>query len=193
MKTTDAQTKQKRIEDLKLHELDRVYSLVRIGDWPDSEIGRVYKLSVDDVHKVFDNYPQLREACLRNPPRDVLPQAPKSELTTKTARKRRSDARFVTPADRQAAYRARLKEKRRASLEQPLPATETDTPIPAVVNPSVTVCEAAGPEISPENAETQHSACDSSPGEGSDISENMPSLVTAEACSEKEELRVIEE
>jgi hypothetical protein len=38
-----------------------------------------------------------------------------------------------------------------------------------------------------------HNLGDSSPAEGSDISENMPSLVTAEACSEKEELRVIEE
>ena len=193
MKALGSQPGQKRIEDLTQREIDMVYSLVRIGEWADSEIGRVYKLSVDDVHKVFDNYPQLREACLRNPLPAVLPQAPESELTTKTPRKRRRDARFATPADRQAAYRARLKEKRRASLEQPSPANETDTPIPAVEEPSVTVCEAPAAEIGPENAETQHSACDSSPGEGSDISENMPSLVTAEACSEKEELRVIEE
>src|ERR1035437_6586257 len=193
MKTKEAQTNQKRIEDLTRRELDMVYSLMRVGDWPDSEIGRVYKLSVDDVHKVFDNYPHLREACLRNPPRDVLPQAPESELTTKTPRKRRSDAQYATTAERQAACRARLKEKRRGSLEQPLPVNETDTPIPAVEEPSVTVCEAPVTEIGPENAETQHSACDSSPAEGSDISENMPSLVTAEACSEKEELRVIEE
>jgi hypothetical protein len=117
MKTKEAQTKQKRIEDLTLRELDMVYSLVRVGDCSDSEIGRVYKLSVDDVHKVFDNYPQLREAFLRNPPRDVLPQAPESELTTKTPRKRRSDARFASTAERQAAYRPRLKEKRHSSLE----------------------------------------------------------------------------
>src|ERR1039458_3604332 len=129
MKTKEAQTKQKRIEDLKLDELDMVYSLVRIGDWPDSEIGRVYKLSVDDVHKVFDNYPQLREACLKNPPGDVLPQAPESELITKKPRKRRSDAVYATAKERQAAYRARLQESRRAGIEQPLPATETDTPI----------------------------------------------------------------
>ena len=193
MKTKEAQTKQKRIEDLTLRELDMIYSLVRVGDWSDSEIGRVYKLSVDDVHKVFDNYPKLRESCLRTPLPEVLPQAPESEMTTKTPRKRRSDAQYVTTADRQAAYRARLKEKRDASLEQPSPANETDTRIPEVEDPSVTVCEAPAAEIGPEKAETQHSACDSSPGEGSDISENMPSLVTAEACSEKEELRVIEE
>jgi hypothetical protein len=35
MKTKEAQTKQKRIEDLTLDELDMVYSLVRVQDWPD--------------------------------------------------------------------------------------------------------------------------------------------------------------
>ena len=191
MNTTGTQAKQKRIEDLTLREVDMVYSLMRVGDWSDLEISRVYKLSVDDVHKVFDNYPQLREACLRNPPRDVLPQAPESELTTKTPRKRRSDARYATTADRQVAYRARLKEKRRASLEQPLPTTETDTPIPDVEEPSVTVCEAPVPEIGPENADPQHSACDSSPTEGHDISESVPLSATPQTCSESEALQVI--
>ena len=148
---------------------------------------------MDDVHKVFDNYPQLREASLRNPPRDVLPQAPESELATKTPRKRRSDARYATAKERQAAYRARLQENRRAGIEQPSPANETDTPIPVVEEPSVTVCEAPVPEIGPEEAETQHSACYSSSAEGHDISESVPLPVTPEACSEREELRVIEE
>src|ERR1019366_4963550 len=173
MKTKEAPTKLKGIEDLSLRELDRIYSLVRIGDWPDKEIGRVYRLSEEDVRKVFDNYPQLREACLRNPPRDVLPQAPESELTTKTPRKRRKDARFVTPADRQAAYRARLKEKRHASVEHPLPANDTDTPIPVVEELSVTVCEAPVPEIGPEE-EAQHSACYDSSVEGCYNSESIP-------------------
>src|SRR5713226_7500399 len=102
MNASEAQTGQKRIEDLTLREIDMVYSLMRLREWPDWEIGRVYQLSVNDVHKVFDNYPELREACLRNPPPD-LPQAPESELTTKTPRKRRNDAKFATPADRQAA------------------------------------------------------------------------------------------
>jgi hypothetical protein len=136
MKTRESQTGKKGIEELSLRELDRIYSLVRIGDWPDSEIGRVYKLSVDDVHKVFDNYPQLRESILRNPSHDVLPQAPEPELTTGKTRKRRSDARFLTPAARQAAYRARLKEKRNASLEQPSPANETDSSRQDVEEPS---------------------------------------------------------
>src|ERR1035437_1884395 len=101
MHASETQAKQKRIEDLTLKEIDMVYSLMRLGDWSDLEIGRVYKLSVDDVHKVFDNYPQLREACLRNPPPAVLPQAPESELTTKTSRKRRSDAVYATAKERQ--------------------------------------------------------------------------------------------
>jgi hypothetical protein len=187
------QTKQNRIEDLTLRELDMVYSLMRVGDWSDSEIGRVYKLSVDDVHKVFDNYPQLREVFLRNPPRDVLPQAPESELTTKTPRKRRSDARYATTADRQAAYRARLQESRRAGIEQPPATANTDTPIPVVEEPSVTVCEAPVTEIGPEEAETQHSACYSSSEEFYDISESMPLSVTPQTCSESEALRLIEE
>ena len=56
MNASAAQAGQKRIEDLTQREIDMVYSLVRIGEWADSEIGRVYKLSVDDVHKLFDNY-----------------------------------------------------------------------------------------------------------------------------------------
>src|SRR5450631_1808552 len=128
MNTTATQVKQKRIEDLTLHEVDMVYSLMRVGDWSDLEISRVYKLSVDDVHKVFDNYPQLREACLRNPPRDVLPQAPESELTTKTPRKRRSDALYATAKERQAAYCARLQESRLAGMQLPLPDSVMDSP-----------------------------------------------------------------
>jgi len=193
MNASEAQIGQKRIEDLTLREIDMVYSLMRVGDWSHLEIGRVYKLSVDDVHKVFDNYPQLREAFLRNPPHDVLPQAPEPELTTGKTRKRRSDARFVTPGTRQAAYRARLQESRRAGIEQPSPTINTDTPIPSAEEPPVTVCEAAVPEISPGEGEMQRSACYSLPAEGRDISESVPLSVTPEACSEMEELRVIEE
>src|ERR1035437_3017563 len=103
MNASEAQVGQKRIEDLTLKEIDMVYSLMRVGDWSDSEIGRVYKLSVDDVHEVFDNYIQLREAVSTNPPSDVLPQTPESELATKTPRKRRSDALYATAKERQAA------------------------------------------------------------------------------------------
>jgi hypothetical protein len=187
MNTTATQAKQKRIEDLTLHEVDMVYSLMRVGDWSDLEISRVYKLSMDDVHKVFDNYPQLREEVLRNPPRDVLPQTPESKLTTGKTRKRRCDARYATAKERQAAYRAR-QENRRADIEQPLPSTNTDTPIPPIEELSVTVCEAPVPEIGPEEAAMQYSTCYSSSVESHDISENVPLPVTPEACSESEAL-----
>jgi hypothetical protein len=193
MNASEAQSGQKRIEDLTLREIDMVYSLMRVQDWPASEISRVYKLSVNDVHKIFDNYPQLREAFLRNPPRDVLPQDPVSELTTKTPRKRRSDARFATTADRQASYRARLKEKRDASLEHPSPSNESGSSGPDVEEPSVTVCEAPVPEIGPEEAETQRSACYGSSVEACDISESIPLPVTPEACSERKTVQEIEE
>jgi hypothetical protein len=155
MNASGSQVKKKRIEDLSLRELDMIYSLVRVGDWRHEEISRVYKLSVNDVRKIFDNYPQLREQSLRNPPRDGLPQAPESELITKTPRKRRSDAQYATTAERQAAYRARLKEKPSASLEQPSPANETDTPVPVVEEPSVTVCEAPVAETDSECPDTE--------------------------------------
>ena len=65
MNASEAQAGQKRIEDLTLREVDMVYSLMRLGDWLDSEISRVYKLSVDDVREVFDNYPQLSPYLMR--------------------------------------------------------------------------------------------------------------------------------
>src|ERR1017187_1359869 len=126
MNTSEAKTGQKQIQDLTLKEVDMVYSLMRLGDWPDSEISRVYKLTVDDVHKIFDSYPQLREEFLRNPPRDVSPEVPESELTTKKERKRRNDAQYATTADRQKAYRARLQESRHTIIEQPSPTANAD-------------------------------------------------------------------
>ena len=192
MNASDAQIGQKRIEDLTLKEVDMIYSLARVGEWTELEIGRRYGISQADVRKVIGNYVELRGAVQQNQHHEGMPQEPSPELTTKE-RKRRSDARFVTPADRQAAYRARLKEKRDGSFEQPLPANETDTPIPAAQELSVTVCEAPAPEIGPEEPETQHSASYSSSEESYDISESVPLSVTPAAYSEREELRVIEE
>jgi hypothetical protein len=124
---TANQSKSRQIKDLTLHELNIIYSLVRIGDWADSEIGRVYKLSAEDVRRVFDNYVDLLEAAEKNPPvQEQLPQDPSQENVEKP-RKRRSDARFATPAERQANYRARLKEKRHAKLQQPPQSSDTDS------------------------------------------------------------------
>jgi hypothetical protein len=189
---TDIRGAKRQIKDLSRHEFNMIYSLVRVGDWPDSEIGRVYMLSEEDVRKVFNNYEELLEAAEKNPSlQQQLQQDPSPERIEKR-RKLRSDARFTSPAARQAAYRARLQENRRGSLEQPSPADETDTPIPAVEEPSVTVCEAPVPEIGPEEAETQHSACYSSSVEGFDISESTPLPVKPQTYSERKELQVTE-
>lgn len=181
MRTSDAQNGQKRIEDLKLKEVDMIYSLARVGEWTNIEIGRRYGISKDDVRRVIDNYVELRGSAQKNQHQERLPQEPSPELTTKP-RNRRSDARYATPADRQAAYRARLKEKRDASLEQPSPANETDSPGPDVEEIRATFCQDPVTEIGPEEAETQRSACYRSPVEGCDISEDVPLSVTPEAC-----------
>jgi len=41
-----------------------IYSLVRIGNWPDSDIARVYRLSESDVRSVFSHYVELRRMSL---------------------------------------------------------------------------------------------------------------------------------
>jgi hypothetical protein len=183
----------RQINDLTVNEINIIYSLMRIGDWPALEIGRVYRLSEEDVTKVFDNYPELLEAAEKNQCLQEQPRQDPSPERIEKPRKRRSDARFATTAERQAAYRARLKEQRRGSLEQASPSNETDSPWPEVEEPSVTICEAPVPEIGRENAETQHSACYDSSVEGHDISESTPLPVTPEACTERGELRVIED
>jgi hypothetical protein len=152
----------KQIENLSLKELDMIYSLVRVGDWSDSEIARRHRISETDVHKAFENYPQLREAVSRNPRRDVLPQAPESELTTKKPRKRRSDAVYATAKEGQAAYRSRLKQSRGAAIEQPSPAADTDIEGPTNGELTMTVCQYPAIEPNPQNTYPQQTTCDSS-------------------------------
>src|ERR1700688_625111 len=193
MNASEAQTMLKRIELLTIKEVDMSYSLARVEEWTDVEIGRRYGISKADVRKVIDNYVEVRGSVQKNQHHERLPQEPSPELTTKKERKPRCDARYASPAARQAAYRARLQESRYTVIEQPSPANETDTPMPAVEDPSVTVCEAPVPKIGPEEAETQQSACYDSSVEGCDISESTPLPVTPEACSEREELQEIEE
>src|ERR1039457_3015234 len=136
-------TEKKLINNLTQHELNIIYSLVRIGDWPDLEIGRVYKLSAEDVRRVFDNFAKLLEAAEKTPPvQEQLPQDQSQESVEKP-RKRRADSIYATAKERQAAYRARLQENLRTGIEQPSPANDTDTPIPAVEETPVTVCEAS--------------------------------------------------
>jgi hypothetical protein len=134
---TDIQGTRRQIKDLTLREFDMVYSLMRVGDWADSEIARVYKLSEDDTRKVFDNYVEIREMLEKN---RQLPQEPPPELTKKP-RKRRSDARFATPAERQAAYRDRLQEKRHSAMQLPSPDPVTDPSAPVQEGLSVTTVD----------------------------------------------------
>jgi len=178
----------KQIKDLTRREINMIYSLVRIGNWRDSEIGRVYKLTEEDVRKVFNNYVELLEAAEKNLCVEQQPRQDPPQERIENPRKRRRDARYATTAERQIAYRARLKEKRRASVEHPSPANETDTPIPAVEEASVTFCQDSVTETSPEGADPQYSTCYNSSVEGRDVSESVLLPVTPESCSERDEL-----
>ena len=132
---------------------------------------------------------KLRHASLLHFAEQQPRQDPSQERFEKQ-RKLRSDAKFASPAVRQAAYRARLKENRRASLEQLSPANETDSPGPDIEELPATLCQAPVTETSPENADPHYSACYSPSVEGRDISAGVSLLVTPEACSEREELWV---
>ena len=114
MNRCQTRTEQKQIEDLTLGQLDMIYSLVRIGNWPDSDIARVYRLSESDVRSVFSHYVELRRALEIRQKNEPSPLEPPLECAKKTPRKRRNDARYSTSAERQATYRARLKERRLA-------------------------------------------------------------------------------
>jgi hypothetical protein len=190
--TNVTEKKPKRIEDLTLREIDMAYSLSGIG-WSCRDIGRRYEISETDARTVVDNYEELRRLCERKPPEESPNRNLGPEPVKQKPRKRRSDAIYATAKDRQAAYRARLQESRRARIEQPSRTANTDTPIPAVEEPSVTVCEDPVTESGPENAVTQHSACYGSSEECPDISESVPRSMTPQTCSESEALRLIEE
>ena len=136
MHASQTQAGQKGIEDLALKEVDMIYSLARVG-WTEPEIGRRYKISRDDVRQVINNYVELRETLKKNQHVELLPQEPSLDVAKKP-RKRRSDAIFATPAERQAAYRARLKEKRNADMQEPSPDAVTDLPAPVEEELSVT-------------------------------------------------------
>ncbi|SRR5712692_1954732 len=131
MKTSEKQPEQRQIEDLSLKAVDMIYSLTRVGEWTRLEIARRYRISESDVRRVVENYVELRAACERKLSEEGLNQNPGPEPTAKRPRKRRSDAIYATAKDRQAAYRARLQEKRRAAMQPPSPPSVNDMPTPA--------------------------------------------------------------
>jgi hypothetical protein len=141
MKTRETQPQLKQIEDLTEHELDMIYSLVRIGEWSDAAIARRYRISESDVRKVVEDYVELRKSAVRNLSDDGLRQNPPQQRIEKKPRKRRCDTRYATAAERQAAYRARLKEKRLAGMQLPSPAPVTDSSTPADEELSVTAVD----------------------------------------------------
>ena len=130
----------KRIEDLSLRELDMVYSLSRIGR-SYSDIGKRYRISESDVRKIVEDYVELRELCEARPSAESQHVNLEPELPAKKPRKRRCDAIYATSKERQAAYRARLQEKRRAGVQIPSPAPATDSSTPVEEQVSVTAVE----------------------------------------------------
>jgi hypothetical protein len=126
MNRCQTRTEQKQTEDLTLGQLDMIYSLVRIGNWQDSDIARVYGLSEGDVRRAFSDYVELRRVLEIRQQNEDNPQKLPLEVAKKTPRKRRSDARYATPAERQASYRARLKERRFAGLHHPPQSADMD-------------------------------------------------------------------
>lgn len=138
MKTSQERAEQRQVENLSLKEVDMIYSLACIGEWTALEIGRRYRIPESDVRKVAENYAELRRTCERKPSGQGLNQNPRPEPTPKKPRKRRSDAIYATAKERQAAYRARLKERRRAGMQVPSPDPVTDSPAPIEEELSVT-------------------------------------------------------
>ena len=130
----------KRIEDLSLRELDMAYSLSRIGR-SCSDIGKRYGISESDVRKLVDDYVELRKLCEAKPIRESQHANLEPELPARKPRKRRCDAKYATAKERQAAYRARLQEKRRAGVQLPSPAPVTDSSTPMEEEVSVTAVD----------------------------------------------------
>jgi hypothetical protein len=130
----------KRIEDLTLRELDMAYSLSRIG-WSCPVIGKRYGISESDVRKLVDDYVELRKLCETRRSAESQHANPEPHLTAKKPRKRRCDAIYATAKERQAAYRARLQEKRLAGIQFPSPAPAMDSSTPAAAELPVTAVD----------------------------------------------------
>jgi hypothetical protein len=137
MIATNIQPALKRIEDLSLRELDMAYSLSRIGR-SYADIGKRYRISEGDVRKIVEDYVELRRLCEARPSAESQHANPQLELTAKKPRKRRCDAIYATAKERQAAYRARLQERRRASMQFPSPAPVMDSSTSVEAEVSVT-------------------------------------------------------
>jgi hypothetical protein len=130
MIAANTQPKLKRIEDLSLREIDMAYSLSRTG-WSCAEIGRRYGVSESEVGRMIDGYVELHEWHKANPLNQVQKATPAPEPVTRKSRKRRADAIYATSKDRQAAYRARLKQTRHEDTDQLSPIEGNDVTVPS--------------------------------------------------------------
>jgi hypothetical protein len=173
------QNKLKKIEDLTLREIDMTYSLSRCG-WSYRDIGRKYGISENDAMTVATNYVEVRKACERKPP-EQCPNRNPEPVANK--RKRRRDAIYATAKDRQAAYRARLKERSQATIEESSRVSVADEARSADEKPSVTLCERTMAETKPESPDPQRSIPDSSSNEGYGNVGSMPVPVTSEGLA----------
>ena len=147
--TIVTQNKLKKIEDLTSPEIGMIYSLSRTG-WSYREIGRRYRISETDARTVVDNYVEVRKACERKAFEESPNGNPKQEPAKEKSRKRRSDAIYATAKDRQAAFRAKLREKRHAAVEQRSASGVADPTSKAEEELSVTLCEGTTLEVTRE-------------------------------------------
>jgi hypothetical protein len=98
-----------------------IYSLARVGECTELEIAKHYKISRANVRKVIDNYVELLKTAKKNSPEE--------------GRSAGRNARYGSNRERQAAYRARVKERRLDEMQPS--ATVTDVSAPVVEEPSL--------------------------------------------------------
>jgi hypothetical protein len=189
--TIVTQNKLKKIEDLTSPEIGMIYSLSRTR-WSYAEIGRRYGISETDARTVVANNEELRKICERRPAEKTPSGNLKPKLPATSSRKRRCDVIYATAKERQAAYRARLKERRHGAIEESSRADAADGARSADEKPSVTLCEQTMAETKPESPDPQRSIPDSSSNEGHGNVGSTPVPVTSEGLNESRELRVIE-
>ena len=98
----DIQPEKTQISDLTNHEINWILSLSLYDNpLPEQKIADLLNVTGSVVRKVIEDYLESQR----------LQQESKSKQAKKKPRKRRSDSKYASPADRQTAYRARLKEK----------------------------------------------------------------------------------
>jgi hypothetical protein len=151
----NTEPKQRPIEDLSLRDFDQAYSLIRTG-WSCAEIAKRYGVSETEVGRIVEeaSYVELRKLCDTKQPNKSPHASSISAPSTKKPRKRRSDAKYVSARERQAAYRARLRDTQRTAIEEPSPAAVTDIEVPATEGIAVTVCRDSTLETSPKDPDS---------------------------------------